>query len=42
MVSKETINELQKTALKLRLDLIEMIGVGKAGHLGDLRLLQKS
>jgi transketolase len=33
-VKKETINELQKTALQLRLDLIEMIGVGKAGHLG--------
>jgi transketolase len=26
--------ELQKRALQLRLDLMEMIGVGKAGHLG--------
>jgi transketolase len=34
LVSKETVNELQKTALQLRLDLMEMIGVGKAGHLG--------
>jgi transketolase len=34
VLKKETINELKKTALQLRLDLIEMIGVGKAGHLG--------
>lgn len=34
MISKETVNKLQKTALQLRFDLLEMIGVGKAGHLG--------
>jgi len=34
MASAETIIELQKTALQLRIDLLEMIGVGKAGHLG--------
>ena len=34
MVPIETVHELQRTALQLRLDLIEMIGVGKAGHLG--------
>jgi len=34
MVSTETNIKLQKTALQLRFDLLEMIGVGKAGHLG--------
>ena len=34
LVPKATVNELQKMALQLRLDLFEMIGVGKAGHLG--------
>lgn len=33
-VSAETKIELQKMALRLRFDLLEMIGVGKAGHLG--------
>jgi len=35
MVSTETNIKLQKTALQLRFDLLEMIGVGKAGHLGE-------
>jgi transketolase len=34
MVSGETVATLRMTALRLRLDLLEMIGVGRAGHLG--------
>jgi transketolase len=34
MASEEAIKELKTMALKLRYDLIEMIGVGVAGHLG--------
>jgi transketolase len=34
VVSRVTVNELQRTALQLRFDLVEMIGIGKAGHLG--------
>jgi len=34
MVSNDTIATLRMTALRLRFDLLEMIGVGKAGHLG--------
>jgi transketolase len=34
MVSEAAIKELKTMALKLRYDLIEMIGVGVAGHLG--------
>jgi len=34
MLNPEKTNELKRMALKLRYDLIEMIGVGVAGHLG--------
>jgi len=34
MVNESTIKELNSIALKLRRDVIEMIGVGTAGHLG--------
>ena len=34
MVSASTIKELNSMALKLRYDVLEMIGVGAAGHLG--------
>ena len=34
MTSQATIRKLEKIALQLRFDLLEMIGVGKAGHLG--------
>jgi transketolase len=34
MASKEKVQELRRMALQLRFNLIEMIGVGKAGHLG--------
>jgi len=34
MTSPKTIRKLEKIALQLRFDLLEMIGVGKAGHLG--------
>jgi transketolase len=34
MVSEAAVRELKTMALKLRYDLIEMIGVGVAGHLG--------
>ena len=34
MLSLEKTNELKRMALKLRYDLVEMIGVGVAGHLG--------
>ena len=34
MVSESTIREIKKQALKLRRDVVEMIGVGSAGHLG--------
>lgn len=34
MISEETIKKLEKIALKMRLDILEMVGVGKAGHLG--------
>jgi transketolase len=34
MASEATINKLKMTALALRRDLIEMIGIGTAGHLG--------
>jgi transketolase len=34
MTDKSTITSLKKTALQLRRNLLEMIGVGKVGHLG--------
>jgi transketolase len=34
MASQELIKELNRKALQLRYNLLEMIGVGKAGHLG--------
>jgi len=34
MVSAETVKRLRRIALTLRADIVEMIGVGKAGHLG--------
>ena len=34
MVDTATIQRLERTALQLRFDLLEMLGVGKAGHLG--------
>ena len=34
MVSTETVKRLRRIALTLRADIVEMIGVGKAGHLG--------
>jgi len=34
MVPNETIEHIEKMALKMRLDILEMIGVGKVGHLG--------
>ena len=34
MTSAETITHLERTAIQMRFDLLEMIGVGKAGHLG--------
>jgi transketolase len=34
MVSENTIKELKGIALKLRADVLEMIGIGVAGHLG--------
>jgi transketolase len=34
MLSKKTLKDLQLTALRLRYDLLELIGVGVAGHLG--------
>jgi transketolase len=34
MVSTETVKRLRGIALTLRADIVEMIGVGKAGHLG--------
>ena len=34
MVEQSTIKSLEKTALQLRYNLLEMMGVGKAGHLG--------
>jgi transketolase len=34
MVSESTIKDLNSTALKLRLDVLEMIGINTAGHLG--------
>ena len=34
MVSESTIMEIRKQALKLRRDVVEMIGIGSAGHLG--------
>jgi transketolase len=34
MASKEKVKELRGMALQLRSNLVEMIGVGKAGHLG--------
>ncbi len=34
MVSGDTVKRLQRIALQLRADVVEMIGVGKAGHLG--------
>jgi transketolase len=34
MVSESTVRELKGIALKLRRDVIEMIGIGNAGHLG--------
>jgi transketolase len=34
MIEQSTINSLEKTALQLRYSLLEMVGVGKAGHLG--------
>ena len=34
MLQPDQKKELQKMALRLRYDLLEMIGVGVAGHLG--------
>ena len=34
MVSENVIKKLNSIALKLRLDVLEMIGVNTAGHLG--------
>src|SRR5512133_701130 len=34
MVSADVVAKIEGTALQLRRDLLEMIGVGKAGHLG--------
>ncbi|HHV80587.1 MAG TPA: transketolase [bacterium] len=34
MLSNDLIERIERTALKLRLDILEMVGVGKAGHLG--------
>jgi transketolase len=34
MAPQRTLDRLARTALQLRYDLLEMIGVGKAGHLG--------
>jgi transketolase len=34
MVSESTIKEMNSIALKLRLDVLEMIGINNAGHLG--------
>lgn len=34
MASRQTLDRLARTALQLRYDLLELIGVGKAGHLG--------
>lgn len=34
MPSDEIVQDLEKIALRLRLDILEMVGVGKAGHLG--------
>lgn len=34
MTAQSTIKTLKKTALQLRFNLLEMVGVGKAGHLG--------
>ncbi len=34
MASDEVIKQIEKIALKMRLDILEMVGIGKAGHLG--------
>jgi len=34
MINESTVREIKKQALRLRRDVIEMIGVGSAGHLG--------
>lgn len=34
MASSDTVKRLERMALQLRMDVVEMIGVGKAGHLG--------
>jgi len=34
MVNNDTVKRLRSVALQLRVDVVEMIGVGKAGHLG--------
>lgn len=34
MVNNDTVKRLRRIALQLRVDVVEMIGVGKAGHLG--------
>ena len=34
MVNSDTVKRLDKIALQLRADVVQMIGVGKAGHLG--------
>jgi len=34
MVSKELVKSIEQKAVQLRLDILDMIGVGKAGHLG--------
>jgi transketolase len=34
MVNNDTVKRLRRIALQLRTDVVEMIGVGKAGHLG--------
>lgn len=34
MTAQDTVKSLEKSALQLRFNLLEMVGVGKAGHLG--------
>jgi transketolase len=34
MLSNEIVERIEKMALRMRLDILEMIGVGKVGHLG--------
>jgi hypothetical protein len=41
MTDTSTIRKLERIALQLRFDLIEMIGEGKFGHLGRLKLARR-